>query len=250
MSAVQSYMRTTAAKARETERIGPFLATFSRSSANPFLNYAIPDDGAVPTRADVDGLTEAYRKRDLIPRLEFLGESMPEVEPVVLAAGYQLERRVPLMVCPRGEVAAQPLAEGFELLTPESDEEYLAMMGAQSEAFDDPDPITPEALAGQREMVANGGLAVLARHVESGEGAGGGLATPMADGTIEVAGFGVRAKYRRQGLAAALTEYLTSAAHERGAHTVFLTPAGVPEERIYAKVGFRPAGSFVNLRLE
>ena len=113
-----------------------------------------------------------------------------------------------------------------------------------------PDPITPESLAGRRKMIADGGLAVLARHVESGDGAGGGLATPMAEGTIEVAGFGVRAKYRRRGLAAALTAYLTSAAHDRGAHTVFLTPAGVPEERIYAKVGFRPAGSFVNLRLE
>jgi hypothetical protein len=45
---VQAYLRGVAARGRETERIGPFLATFDRASDNPFLNYAIPDDGARP----------------------------------------------------------------------------------------------------------------------------------------------------------------------------------------------------------
>jgi hypothetical protein len=53
-SRIQSYLRFAASQQRDTERIGPFLATFSRHSANPYLNYAIPDDGAAPSLADVN----------------------------------------------------------------------------------------------------------------------------------------------------------------------------------------------------
>ena len=37
-SRIQSYLRIAASYQRDTERIEPFLATFSRSSDNPFLN--------------------------------------------------------------------------------------------------------------------------------------------------------------------------------------------------------------------
>lgn len=47
---IQSYLRFAASQHRETEQIGSFLATFDRHSANPFLNYAIPDNDATPCR--------------------------------------------------------------------------------------------------------------------------------------------------------------------------------------------------------
>src|SRR3712207_645953 len=49
LSALQSHMRRAAANGRVLEQVGPFLATFSPESGNPFLNYAIPDDGAHPS---------------------------------------------------------------------------------------------------------------------------------------------------------------------------------------------------------
>ena len=45
---IQRYLRTTAARGRDVERIGPFLATFDRGTDHPYLSYAIPDDGARP----------------------------------------------------------------------------------------------------------------------------------------------------------------------------------------------------------
>ena len=73
---------------------------------------------------------------------------------------------------------------------------------------------------------------------------------PMfVDGTTEVAGIGVPGAYRRRGIGAAITAWLTGAVHGRGAHTVFLTPAGTDEQRLYARVGYRPAGEMVHLRL-
>lgn len=69
---IQAYLRGAAARGRETERIGPFFATFDNASDNPFLNYAIPDDGAQPSAAEVQALAEAYARRGLRPRLEYL----------------------------------------------------------------------------------------------------------------------------------------------------------------------------------
>ncbi|MEC3977031.1 GNAT family N-acetyltransferase [Amycolatopsis sp. H20-H5] len=249
MHDLQSYIRTTAARGRETEQVGPFLATFSPHSDNPFLNYAIPDDDSVPTVSDVDGLIEAYRRRSLSPRLEFLTEAAPQVEAVLAERGFALERRVPLMICPRDEVTAQRVPECVELLTPDLDLEYRAMIEAQNEAFGETGPISDEDVDRARELPERGGIALLAVHAISGDPVGGGFATALLDGTTEVAGIGVREKYQRRGVAGAIVESLTREAHSRGAHTVFLTPGHGPAQRVYTRVGYRTAGECVHLSI-
>ena len=86
------------AEGRESERIGPFLASFSRTSTNPFLNYAIPDDSADPTAAEVQHLIAAYAARGLRPRLEYLPGCAPRVEAALAAAGFVAEGRPALML--------------------------------------------------------------------------------------------------------------------------------------------------------
>jgi ribosomal protein S18 acetylase RimI-like enzyme len=247
LSALQSHMRLAAAAGRATEQIGPFLATFSPDSTNPFLNYAIPDDGARPSRSDVDGLTHAYQRRELLPRVEFLADTAPDAETALLAAGWSVERRIPVMLCPPEAGVALPAPAGIELLVPDSDDELRGMLAAQYEAFDQP-VIVPDAdIAKARERIRAGGFAVLARDATTGEAAGGGAAEAVVDGTSEVAGIGVRSAFRRRGIGAAMTAFLTGAVHEAGGRTVFLTPAGVPEQRLYARVGYAPAGDMLHL---
>lgn len=69
-SRIQSYLRFAASQQRDTEQIGSFLVTFNRFSDNPFLNYAIPDDGAAPSSGNVNALINAYEQRDRKPRLD------------------------------------------------------------------------------------------------------------------------------------------------------------------------------------
>ncbi|GAA4539030.1 GNAT family N-acetyltransferase [Amycolatopsis samaneae] len=249
LSFVQSYIRTMAARGRETERIGPFLATYSTHTGHPMLNYAVPDDGAVPTTAEVDALTAAYRRRELTPRLEFLTEVVPATEVVLRERGYALERRIPLMTCAPEDAVAWPCPEDLTLLAPGSDVEFLAMINAQREAYDQHDPAGDEDIASLRDLVGRGGLAVLAVHTATGDPVGGGVGTELLDATTEIAGIGVRERYRRRGVAAAITSWLTAEAHQRGGKTVFLTPAGEPEERIYARIGYRRAAECVHLSL-
>lgn len=64
-----------------------------------------------------------------------------------------------------------------------------------------------------------------------------------ADGTTEIGGIGTLPIARRQGLGAAVMAALAAHAHEHGVHTVFLAYAEEAVARIYARLGFRPAGT-------
>jgi len=243
---IQAYLRTAAARDRDVERIGPFTATFTRHSRNLYINYAIPDDGASPTADDVAALVDAFERHERVPRLEYLPGLAPDVEPALLAAGFTVEDRLPLMECPPGGAVEQPVPEGFELLRPTTDEEHLAVLSTQREAFGD-EPPTADDLVGARRQDDAGGITFLARDRASGDPAGAGACTPLSDGFTEVVGVAVREKYRRRGLGGVVTLHLTLAAHEAGAHTVFLTPAGDAQERVYARVGYRRIDSVLFL---
>ena len=245
MSALQSHMRRAAAAGRTTEQVGPFLATFSAGSANPFVNYAIPDDGAAPSPADVAGLVDAYRARDLAPRVEFLVDTAPAAEAALLDAGWSVERRIPVMLCPPGAVVMPPPVAGIELVVPVTDDDVRGLLQAQREAFGDDVTVTDSDVTHARGQIRDGGFAVLAR--EAGVAAGGGMAEAVVDGTSEVAGIGVRPAFRRRGIASAITALLTQAVHDAGGTTVFLTPAGVSEQRLYQRVGYEPAGMMLHV---
>lgn len=247
-SQIQSYLRAAASRTRDTERIGPFWATFSRSSENPFLNYAIPDAGATPSPADVAALVDAYRRRGLQPRLEYLPGLAPAVEAALVAAGFSVEGRLPLMVCPPGSERDLPVPDGIELIAPASDEELLGMIAAQNEAYGDPAP-NPGDLERRKSHLAAGGIAVLAREVATGEAAGAGICDVPLNHTSELASVGVRAHFRRRGIAGALTAWLARQAFAAGVTTLFLMAARDEEARIYARVGFSRTSEILHISL-
>jgi ribosomal protein S18 acetylase RimI-like enzyme len=245
MSAIQTYVRKTAPGGRETERVGPFLATYSPDTAHPMLNYAIPDDGARPTAAEIDALTEAYRRRDLLPRLEYFTDVAPDLEKLLVEAGYGLERRVPLMTCAPAEQVDKPVPAGIRLRVPESDEDFRRLRSAQNTAFGEPAEISDEEVA--RLSADTGTRHLLAEDATTGTIIGGGLALAIVDGTTEIAGIAVLEAFRGRGIAAALTARLTREVHEACAHTAFLTPGDLGIGNVYARVGYRPAGECVHL---
>ncbi|GIJ66440.1 GNAT family N-acetyltransferase [Virgisporangium ochraceum] len=236
---IQNYIRTAASRGRETERIGPFLATFSPHTTNPYLNYAVPDAGAEPTAADAAALAAAFERRGRQPRLEFLPGPAPAVEKALAANGYVVDLRVPLMDCPPGAVVDHPVPAGIELATPETDDEIVEMIRVRNGAFGNTEEVTVAEADRYREGRAAGVRTLLARDLATGAVAGAGLHDAIVDGITELAGFGVAERYRRRGIAVVLTAHLTRMAHEAGAATVFLTPGGDEAERVYARAGYR-----------
>lgn len=225
------------------ERIGPFLATFTRESDNPYLNYAIPDEGGSASLANVEALVAAYRARDRTPRLEYIPSTAPKIESVLLAAGFEVEGRLPLMTCVEVHVA---IPDGIELVPPATEEEFRDVATVQWEAYEEREPLPERAVNGLRRTAETGGVVVLARDSKTGEPAGGGLCVAPHDGVTELTSIGVRKSFRRRGIAAAMAGWLAQAALDRSM-SVFLMAMGADEARIYARAGFVEHGEVLHI---
>ncbi|GAC1540033.1 MAG: GNAT family N-acetyltransferase [Herpetosiphon sp.] len=239
-------MRVTASQGRATERIGPFLATFTAHTDNPYLNYALPDDGSTPTSEEIAALIAAFDARSRRPRLEYVARLAPAVEPALVAAGFTVEDRLPLMICDRADAGAVAPPTGIDLLRPTTDAELFGMLAAQNEAYGASEPDT-QAVERLRTSIEAGLIAMLARVTATGDVVGGGVCTVPADGISEVAGIGVRPAFRRRGIAGALTAQLVREAFAVGVQTAFLTPANEAAGRIYIRAGFAAVGEIVHI---
>jgi len=227
--------------------IGPFLVSFSRDSSNPFRNYAIPEDGAAPSDDEVRALINAYRDRGLAPRLEYIADLAPAVEPALLRAGFFAEGRLALMDFPHAAGSERAAPSGFELIAPSTDVELLSIRIVQHEAYGKPEAPGPSEVEALRRALEAGGGAVLAQTTPGAVPAGAGEYSPPCDGVTEITGVGVRAEYRRRGLAAAMTVWLIRRALEHDIPNVFLM-ANEGEERIYAREGFVTRGQVLHIR--
>ncbi|WP_020664005.1 GNAT family N-acetyltransferase [Amycolatopsis benzoatilytica] len=239
---LQAYVRSTAPIGRDSARIGPFLATFAKDTNHPMLNYAIPDDGATPSSADVTALVSAYRERNLLPRLEFFTESAPAVEAALTAHGFTLERRVPVMTCTAEDRVNLPAPQGIRLREPATDDDLRRLRSVQNVAFGEAPDVSDADIERSRDR-----LTILA---EDGDTiVGGGIAMEIVAATTEIGGIAVAADYRGRGIAAAITALITRRAHERGVRTAFLTPGDVGIGTVYRRAGFHVDGECVHLSL-
>lgn len=245
-SRIQSYLRFAASQQRDTEKIGPFLATFSPHNDNPYLNYAIPDEGATPSVADVNGLIAAYSGRGRKPRLEYVAKLAPAVEETLISAGFTIEGRLPLLTCTPGSEKSLPVPPEIELIVPVSEAEMFATVVAQNEAYGEGAP-SPEDVDSLRKSLAAGGIAVLARVAATGEPAGAGMCTVPANQTTEIAGIGVRVPFRRRGIAGALTARLVREAFDAGVAVAFLMTLHEEEFRVYTRAGFCAIGEILHI---
>ncbi|HYY03588.1 MAG TPA: GNAT family N-acetyltransferase [Gaiellaceae bacterium] len=236
---IQSYLRVAAPRWRDHEQIGPFLATFTADTDNPYLNYAIPDDGAKPLPAEVDALVAAYRARERKPRLEYIPKVAPAVEPALIDAGFEIEGRLPLMIHRRRDDPSATDPVGIELLLPESDDELRGVATVQWEAYEEEGPVPERAVTALHRTIDAGGTVVLARDAATQEPAGAGVCTAPHAGITELTSIGVRAPFRRRGIAEAMTRWLARRMRRSGVDRIFLMADTDRIARIYERAGFR-----------
>jgi ribosomal protein S18 acetylase RimI-like enzyme len=191
----------------------------------------------------VEALVAAYRARQRKPRLEYIPSTAPEIEPALLAAGFEVEGRLPLMTCTEAHVA---VPDGIEFVAPTTEEEFVGVAQVQWEAYGERDPLPERAIRGLRRTSESGGLVVLARDAQTGAPAGGGLCVAPHDGITELTSIAVREAFRRRGIAAALAGWLAQAALDRGL-SVFLVAAGSDKARIYERAGFVEQGEVLHI---
>ena len=218
---------------------GPFVLGLDASTDSPHINYATPVPGIEITAGDVRGLVQAFGS--LKPRLEYVVSCAPELEKLLVDAGFEVEERNEYLVCTPESLAGFTVPDGFELFEPETDEEFAGMISAQNEAFGGDFASTPPDVERYRGNRAKGAVQVAAR-TTGGQYAGGGTAVTPYEGLSEVGGIGVRPQFRRRGLAGAITGALTSRLFDAGADVAWLEASGEDSWRVYERVGFRPGG--------
>jgi hypothetical protein len=109
---IQNYARANMVRSGNATRITCFTARFDPASSMRFLNYAAPDEQAALAIDDIAELVDAFRSRDLLPRLEYLPRCSPRLEAALTAAGFTVESRMPLMTCRTGEAVNPRPVEG------------------------------------------------------------------------------------------------------------------------------------------
>ncbi|SDT79751.1 GNAT family N-acetyltransferase [Actinoplanes derwentensis] len=221
---------------------GPFVAGFDPETDSPYINYATPVPGVPITAADITALVTAFAGAGRKPRLEYVTSCSPELEGLLLGAGFTVEERNQYLICSPSTLNAPPVPTGLELVEPETDRDRAAIVSAQNEAFGEfPDDPSEAAVARMRRSQERGGVVLGARSAD-GVWAGGGQSSPPNDGLSEVAGIAVREQFRRRGLGGAISAGVTRRLFEGGAEFAWLEASGDDSWRVYERVGFVPSG--------
>jgi predicted GNAT family acetyltransferase len=242
-SSIHAFLRAAGQASRPSVRTGPFLALLHPTSSNPFLNYAIPDDGAEPTTDGATALADVFRENGRVPRLEYIHEDAPAVCARLVAAGFTLQRELPVLTCAADTLTPLPVPDGFDVGLAETIDDHLGALLVGHEAYADTGP-PPGMVDAQRRVTfaRDGGLVVLARATVDGEPAAAAMCERTHDGITELAAVGTRDRFRRRGLAGAVTSRLAVAVAQVGGRHLWLTPESPEAERIYGRIGFQRCG--------
>lgn len=136
--------------------VGPFLVLLNTTTANPFMNYAVPADGAAPTAADVAELVKYFVDRDRLPRLEYVRPA-PDVDAALIAAGFDVAATLGLMAI--DEVVPVPELPDYTVEFPTDTDRLRQTAAVQDASYDEqraPDPARLQA------TLRAGGCVVLA----------------------------------------------------------------------------------------
>ena len=245
---VQNHVRALALASPHHLRIGPFVVHLTPDWPSPYANYAIPDAEADPSAVDLRALVDAFRARDRMPRLEYLPSCAPLVESALLAAGFTVEDRPRIMACAQGELVSPGPRAGFGVHEPAAEADFVRAARVQHRAYGEPGEPTPGEIGWLRRVAGNGGMVALAV-LDDGTAVAAGACSVPAGELSELTGLAVADGFRRRGIGAALSAYLTEGALERGRRAVWLEPADEGIARIYARIGYRVIGEKLNISL-
>ncbi len=235
---IERYLHATAERSANT-RIGPFLAGYDGSTANPNRNYATPIVSRRPTIDDVSALVAFYRAKNRLPRLEYVVPA-DAVERSLTDAAFVVDEGLPLMTATGDSLGQPDLPPGIDLRPARTEAELSAAAAIQNAAYGEP-RLDPADVRRLRHTVDAGGCVVAAVDAATGETVGAGLCTPPVGGVAQITSIGVAEGHRRRGIASAMSADLARRAFRAGARP-FLDAAGDAEERIYARVGFATVG--------
>jgi GNAT superfamily N-acetyltransferase len=275
---IERYYATVPLLFADAEDFGALRLFVRREPGAPYYggpSHARPsaEGAACIGSADIARVRARQRELGVPEAFEWLAESAPTLRARIEAAGLPVLRRPLMVLPPRRALPPQPLPTGVALRALTADDPALPAVLAlprlafATEPIRTTDPSAPSipsnpACPADRtelsrlaeELTEDGTVAMVRPTIRAGHKtlvaalAADGVPLAVghyhpATGATEIGGVGTLPSARRQGLAAAVTAALAAHAREHDVDTVFLAYAQESVARIYARLGFRPAGT-------
>jgi GNAT superfamily N-acetyltransferase len=263
---IEQYYATVPLLFAEVEMFGPLCLFVRKEAGAPYYggpNHARPTSAGgpvTPSAADIDLVRARQRELGVPEAFEWLAEVTPSLRVRIEAAGLPVAERPLMVLDPLRQVPPQHLPDGVTIRAVDAEDPALpAVLAIPVLAFADGGTAVGPAGRAELEAVAEGlradGTAAATRPSLRADhktlvGAFAPDGTPLAaghyhpaNGATEIGGIGTLPAARRQGLGAAVMAALATHARDRGVNTVFLAYADAAVARIYARLGFRPAGT-------
>lgn len=238
---IQRYFHQAAAARYQAFTIPPFTL-YIHSSDVPYFNYAIPTGApGAEIGAALAELRRVCQERHRKPRIEYVIEFAPDLAAALLAHGFAEKWRYPLLLCDEASWKPAPPVAGLmmmELNAASPDGLMRTQLEIGARGFDPAaPPANDEHVQGLRRDIAGGARPFLAL-LDDTPVAVGTLAS-AADGMVELAGITTLVRYRRRGIAAAITSHLARAAFDAGQEYAVLMAVDENASRLYQRSGFR-----------
>jgi ribosomal protein S18 acetylase RimI-like enzyme len=249
LSRIETYYDAVPRSAARVEEIPPFVLFIKEGSGWSY--YARAQIGATHFTADDVGRVRARQREIGAPEsFEWVAQTSPGLRAAAQDAGLSVTDHPLLVLVDPSATVAVPSGVTIRLATPEDDPGLLRAVanvgfsfpGTESDEAGTADVeraragASPERDAFERERIARG-LTVMAVAEMDGHPIAVGSHQPVGEVT-EIVGVATLPAFRRRGIGAALTTYLTVDARARGCEIVFLSAGDDAVARVYERVGF------------
>lgn len=237
---IRETLVATTAPSRQTHRVGPFLAMLSPDSEIPWLNgAALVDELPEDPSAEFDALEAFFEENNRVPRFEFFPLQTPQFEVWLARRGYEKQHELPTMVC-TAETFRPKTEEGIvlERLGPTGD--LAGAFRVAAEAFGMEEEPSPDHTKKDAGEIVSGRLR---RTVARIDGELAGVASTVGDEKVcELCGVGTRPKFRRRGVASAVSTDLMLTQFRNSDAIVWLSAGDDTARMVYEGLGFREVG--------
>jgi ribosomal protein S18 acetylase RimI-like enzyme len=258
---IDAYFDAVARRVTRAESIGPFTLFVRETQGWPF--YARPTPGASGfARRDVDAVRRRQRGLGIPEAFELVEDLSPGAAEAIAASGLRVNRRPLMALAPAGFAPLAIRGSGIRFIGA-GDDDLVRVVAVQQVGFGSPGTAAGDAGVEALDAAATGlptghlqatrdgigsGRTVVASAFVDGEPVATGAHQPV-DGVTEVVGVATLPAFRRRGLGAALTSALVADAFRRGVELACLSASDEAVARVYARLGFRTVGTFVDAEL-
>ena len=243
---LEEYIRFEARQDHEVVSSPPFTLFFHPTNGRSWANFALPDVSAnSPAQDGLRRLQTLFPEHDRTPCLRFIQEIFPHLPPILRSSGWIEVERPQVMICTPDTFRPAPGVLGLSITSfsqQSSVEEMCEGLDTTALGFN---PQAERATPQEAEEFRQNHLfsRTYTAHLQE-QPVGAGKFTEIHQGWTELGGITTLSPFRRLGIAAVVTAFLTQEAFRQGATHAFLL-ADKQASRVYERVGFFPSATLM-----